>query len=775
MKSICILLILCQLFLAQARCSHALDVKPIEDTPYLQDYHEGYPLSTSAENDVRAITIDTTGKVWVVTKAGVRYLVNGQWKTPSGGSEIRSTNAIYCDSSGVVWIGTWKGLFKVTNDQMVSAGIENTPVSAICGIKMKGSNTETVFAAGPNGIWRSKGDSWERVKGKWQTNIRAIQPTLDGMLWIATASGLYRLNLTKPGSESVCLSKPKDILSSNVLSLVRTPEGFIVIGSSGGIDIYSGVKRGTSTSALGEYYYGLNKQVWSISKEGIPNPQARAMAWDGNRLWLTTKIGVVRRNSGVNLRESSVWTVRNSKRWLQNDDARDIAIGKDGTAWVATAGGVDAIRHKRMTLREKADYFLDVVLKRHIRPPGLVGPAVLQTPGDLSRSFIEDDDNDGEHTAMFLAAESMRYAVTKDPSAREHAKTAFHALQLLQRVTGTPHFIARSVLQIGTAPRHEVDRTFTSEEIADLAITDPRGKIIEKRWVPSADGKWLWKRDASSDEVDGHMFGYSTYYDLAADADEKKLVADQVDRIIGGIIDHGYVLQDIDGKGTQWGNWSPESLNGDPNWREEKPGNSVEIMAYLGTAYHMTGKAKYRDAAEMLIKKHGYDKNMLLTRFDTPSERTHIEDELLSMVYPTLLSHLVLPSLKQTALTSMDRWHETAGMDGIPFYDFPYVHYSGKPFPLERAVETLRDWPLDMIEWTVDNSQRADVIFDRTPGKEYGMLTRVLPRSEMGLQMWDGEPYRAIMGNGGQREDKPADWLLAYWMGRYYGLLGRDR
>ncbi|HLV79048.1 MAG TPA: hypothetical protein VKT32_02165, partial [Chthonomonadaceae bacterium] len=109
--------------------------------------------------------------------------------------------------------------------------------------------------------------------------------------------------------------------------------------------------------------------------------------------------------------------------------------------------------------------------------------------------------------------------------------------------------------------------------------------------------------------------------------------------------------------------------------------------------------------------------------------------------------------------------------DGIPFYDFAYNRFSGRQVPLERAVETLRDWPLDMIEWTVDNSQREDVLWDRTPGADEGLLTRILPRSEMGLCMWDGEPYRAVIGRDGQREEKPTDWLLAYWMGRYYGLL----
>src|SRR5207248_470457 len=107
--------------------------------------------------------------------------------------------------------------------------------------------------------------------------------------------------------------------------------------------------------------------------------------------------------------------------------------------------------------------------------------------------------------------------------------------------------------------------------------------------------------------------------DLAADAAERRLVADQVDRIVGGIVEHGFVLQDIDGKATRWGNWSPASLNGDASWYEERAGNSVEILSHLGVAYHMTGKSRYRDAALYLVRRHGYAANMLGTIFDTPS------------------------------------------------------------------------------------------------------------------------------------------------------------
>jgi hypothetical protein len=327
------------------------------------------------------------------------------------------------------------------------------------------------------------------------------------------------------------------------------------------------------------------------------------------------------------------------------------------------------------------------------------------------------------------------------------------------------------MLPIETPPRHEVERTFTPEQIAETARTDPREKIIEQRWVLSADGKWRWKRDASSDEVDGHMFGYSTYYDLCADDSEKPLVAAEVSRLIGGIVNHGFNLVDIDGKPTRWGHWAPESLNDDPNWFEEKSGNSTEIIAFLGVAYHQTHDPKYLEAVRTLVEKYGYGHNMADAHFDTPSERTHIEDELLTMVYAMLSEHLIMPGLKPDALASIRNWHLTCEPDGIPFYDFVYNRYSGKRVPLARAVEQLRDWPLDMIEWTVDTSRREDVKIDTTPGLDPGFLTRMVPRSEMGLCTWDQEPYKTSIGNDGAREEKGVDWLLAYWMGRYYGLV----
>ena len=718
--------------------------KAVLDQPFFQEFHEPAPLATAAENNVNALAFDRAGNLWAGTVAGPRVRIGGKWSTPPGSGAIGRVNALEVTPDGTVWIGANSGLwFGGTGGVSVVPELAGKPISAL------GRRYTRVVAAGPDGAWQKSGSgAWVRLPGRFQQHVRAVHPAVDGTVWVGTASGLYLLD--PAGRKPVVrLGRPEELCSSNVHCIAARADGALAIGSTGGVDVYVGRKR----------------VAWWSSEHKIPSRQVRGIAFakDGT-FWMATAVGLVQR-------DRDRWRLRHSRRWLASDDVRAVAVGSDGTVWAGGAGGVDAIRRRTLTLAEKEAYFRDMVLKRHIRPPGLVGPAVLLRAGDLSQSFIEDDDNDGEHTGMWLATESLRWAVTKDPSARENARKAFAAMEVLQQATGTRHFIARSVLPIGTAPRHEVDRTFTAEELVEMKRTDPREKPIEKRWIPTADGKWLWKRDASSDEVDGHLFGYAFYYNFAADAAERKKVAALVDRIVGGIVDNGFVLQDIDGKATRWGNWSPASLNGDPNWNEERFGNSTEILAHLGVALHVTGKAKYRDAARLLVEKHGYGRNMARLGYPTPAEATHINDQLLSMVFPNLFRHLVLPELKGDAELAMRGWRRTSRLDKSPFYDFVGATFGAETGPLDESVETLRRWPLDMVEWTVDNRWREDLVFDRAPGRDSDRIANRFPRDEMGLTMWDQEPWRAVIGRGGMREDKPVDWLLAYWMGRYWGWI----
>ncbi len=145
------------------------------------------------------------------------------------------------------------------------------------------------------------------------------------------------------------------------------------IGGLGGMSIYQDNHR---TSAL-------------TPENGLPNVFVRSVTQGpGGRMWIGTENGLARF-------DGKEWSRRHSKRWLLSDDVRDVAFDAHGNAWIATAYGVSAIKHRRMTLMQKADYFDRICQARHVREPGLVEKGLLMTPGDASTWQPRNDDNDG--------------------------------------------------------------------------------------------------------------------------------------------------------------------------------------------------------------------------------------------------------------------------------------------------------------------------------------------------------------------------------------------
>src|SRR5690606_18793250 len=187
-----------------------------------------------------------------------------------------------------------------------------------------------------------------------------------------------------------------------------------------------------------------------------------------------------------------------------------------------------------------------------------------------------NEDNDGLWTSCYLAAACFRYAVTKDPGAREKAVRTFEALERLETVTGIPGYPARS---------------YAAAEDPVKQSKSPH----PKKWHPSPDGKWQWLDDTSSDEITGHMFTLSLFYELVADEAQKERVTGLIDRIMTHIIDNDFHLIDPDGKPTRWGVWHPDSLNHSSNWMYERGLNSLQMLSHLKTAVHYTKNPKYEE------------------------------------------------------------------------------------------------------------------------------------------------------------------------------------
>jgi hypothetical protein len=322
----------------------------------------------------------------------------------------------------------------------------------------------------------------------------------------------------------------------------------------------------------------------------------------------------------------------------------------------------------------------------------------------------------------------------------------------------------------------DMNEEYTPEDVASRLIRDPRWKPMEKRWRLSSDGKWFWKGDTSSDELIGHLMGYYFYYELAADEAQKKRVAKHVDRIMSHVIRNNYTLTDPeDGKPTRWGVWTPETLYGDPDWWVERHINSFEMLAFLRIAYHVTGDAKYMREYEEFLHKHDYLGIMRRPKAHRRSEWSHIDDGMIAELAPCLMQTETDPELRATYMEGITWSYRMVEHDQNPFFNFSFGMIGGKNFHLEESVEFLRDQPLDLRQWVVDNSTREDIALVRKPMQEPLQTSRMVPPSERGVMRWDKNPWAVISGDftdpDGRLESSGNFWLLPYWMGRYCGFI----
>lgn len=459
-----------------------------------------------------------------------------------------------------------------------------------------------------------------------------------------------------------------------------------------------------------------------------------------------TKRGLIVFNTMTN----DVRAYWSGKRWLPDDHVTGIGLEppvKANVIWIETPKGFSRIEYKQMTLAEKSKAFVERVQKRHVRW-GMTSDSLLQTPGDLSTNKTVSSDNDGLWTQMYIAAEAFRYAVTKEADARANAKVGFEAMLRLEQITGISGFHARSIIKIG-------------EDI------QPK----DGEWHTTVDGQWRWKGDTSSDEIVGHYFGYAVYYDLVADETEKQKIRGVVTRMTDHILDNNYQLIDVDGKRTLWGWWGPDAIWEDP---DETGLRALHMLAHLKTAYHLTGNARYQQAYDELIAKHRYHLLMRNQKINYPGRINHSDDELAFLSYYPLLIYEKDARLREVYLQSLERAWQVERPERNPLWNFIYAACSGaKEFDLEESIRTLREIPMDQIEWAVTNSHRLDVPMDLLADRfKRKQALIVLPYDELPMSKWNGNPYRIDGGNGGRSEDDGAYFLLPYWMGRYHKLIG---
>lgn len=536
--------------------------------------------------------------------------------------------------------------------------------------------------------------------------------------------------------------------------------------------------------------------VFYTGQDGLPHNDFTGMDIGPNGdAWFGTAIGVIRF-------DGTQWHYRQGRRWLPGDTIIDLHVDEDNNAWFVTDGGIGQIYFEPMTLAQKAAFYEEELARIKRTEWGYVSEVGLKAPGDKSELIYHDSDNDGLWTSMYGAGECYAYAATKDPAARERAKQAFEALRFLQVVTqGGDHsppkgYVARTVLP-GDGPDPNIGRLESDKRHKETE--DSMWKIYEPRWPKSADGKWFWKSDTSSDELDGHYFFYPLYHDLVAETDEEKArVVEVVRDLTDQLVEHNYALMDHDGTPARWGVFSPDQVNQNRNWVNERGLNSLSMLSYLTVAEHLTGDKKYAEHLEYLMDRHAYHANAMVAKVQFGvGSGNQSDDEMAVMSFYNLLRYTKDEVLRERMRYSFYTYWMVLQPEMNPFFDFAFAAVAREfnhtnPWGthplgiwdgwLEDSVDTLTGFPLDRLNWGMKNSQRIDIVplprqtavepYDTMQeGRGMRVHGKVLPVENRHFNHWNTDPWRLDYGGNGTTLGSGTVFLLPYYMGLYHGFI----
>jgi hypothetical protein len=692
------------------------------DRPFLQDYAEKIPLSPElADTKLSTVCSDRNGRILVLSNKGLLQIHNGKLTLYRQHRPLLDMQIINMDiyrdqfvylTDKVVLSNAWAGKLYVPHKM---AEVDLFAIGSSFDFLIAGKNTLAYI---------EKAKNIEKIKTDQKHIKQLLFDRKRNQFLILSDNQLYCLSPEKEvkkvfeGNNLNCI----ELANNNTILLVGSQDGYIEL------DANTFEKR----SAL---------------KKKLPCANIRCIKQIDEKVWFGTSRGAFALHSDGQIDYYA------SKRWLVDDMVIDLAKGPNKSVLVLSPEGLNIIHFEMTTLRQKAKHFDNLTRTRHVRY-GLNSALHLSKPGDLSTGTLVDQDNDGLWTSMYLAGELFRYAVTKSEDVLQNCYEAFEAMERLTDVNPLEGFPSRSFERTGY-------------KLAD-----------RDRWRPAEDKIWDWKATTSSDEIVGHYFVYSIFAEVIPDKKWRNRSIRLMKIIMDHIIRNDWYLIDYDGKPTLWGKWNPDYVNQFPKQVGDRRLNSIEIISFLQTTFHFTGNEIYKARAYELMEKHGYLDNIMIPisnigrvpGIDLTTEWNHSDDELAFLSYWNLYRYAFTDELREKYRRAIREHWEIERPEKHPLWNLIYAMTGADKFDLDETIWFLKEFPLDMIGWSVQNSHRKDLKF-LEPNFRNQTISNVLPPDERPMSKYNGNHFRLDGGEGGRREYSGDIYLLPYWLGRYFNKI----
>jgi uncharacterized protein (TIGR03437 family) len=319
-------------------------------------------------------------------------------------------------------------------------------------------------------------------------------------------------------------------------------------------------------------------------------------------------------------------------------------------------------------------------------------------------------------TGAYLASEAFRYNVTRSAAALANVKAALAGLQGLVDVTGDNR-LARCMV-LASSP---YAAGISSEEASNTVHQSP---------------PWIWVDNTSRDEVVGAFFGLGAAFDLVDDAGVKSGITSLATLMLGFIAHH---------------EWSPnDDISNTFLLRPEELQMLLQVQHHVNPANQIGGPL-----VDLPIDT--------AVSYDTLSISSYFK---FNLDYMSLYNLIRLQDNGDNRGAYQIVRKYTASHQNA-FFDIIDRSVNGPDDARDAEMQLLLDQWLERPRRDpyVDNSKTVSVC-----GTEACKPVPVPIRPTTDF-LWQRDPFQLAGGGSGTIEGAGIDYILPYWMGRYYGVI----
>ncbi|MCX7944233.1 MAG: hypothetical protein N2746_06980 [Deltaproteobacteria bacterium] len=440
-------------------------------------------------------------------------------------------------------------------------------------------------------------------------------------------------------------------------------------------------------------------------------------------------------------------------------------------------------------LREKAEYFDKIARELHIPKGQELLFSVFVREDSMTFDKVVMSDNVGTWTALYTASQAFRYATTKEKEALENLKTTLKGQHNLLKITGVRGLFTRIYVNPKLPGFPSAEQLNNWYPDCDLSVKHC------KRFVEVEDGEfkgYFFKTDVSKDEYAHHMFSMSVLWNLIDDTEVKSIVRDIVQQVADHLMENNLRIIDIDGKVTTFGRMYATAFDDFPGF------NALLTLSWFKLASVVGGEKYLSYYKNCLLQKRGRYKcikdeeptpytdylNNIGLNLDCKTNWNNHNMAQISMFHliqnedDRELNKYYKEILYSQLWNANDPRPMRAQQNTLYTFFFAINKPENQRLPTEElsdAICVMQMFPERKHQYAVDTLNRyKTVCYDRS---NEPLTDIVIPINEYGMDnfLWIRNPYKLkIEPENLFLIESPEDYLLAYWIGRYYGFIDEN-